>query len=420
MNTSQTAGLNDEPVLQTNGLAAVTLSSVWSDGIAIHKDQKHLERFSAYREIDFLPSTIANKLVGMRAGDEAEQRISADELVGEWQACRKIETDVAHFDRNYRRGPDITPRTGRFYPQGVLHGVGGIFKEDITPIRIVNIDQGHLTADPNHPLARHNISIRLHIDEVLPGCDQCGGRCTSSLDELLKYPGFAAALPDGRETDFGDDPANMTRQDEQDDEVFYRKARMVQHLDSHALSEINRLYLELIQENSEVLDLMASYDSHLQDIPMSRLHALGMNADELAANKAANHRSVHNLNEITRLPFDDATLDAIVCTASIEYLIHPHSVLQECLRVLRHDGVLVITFSNRWFPTKAIHVWSELHEFERLGMVTQWLHKAGFGDLHTLSSTGWPRPVDDKYASEMHVADPVYAVWGFKDKVSAG
>ena len=50
-----------------------------------------------------------------------------------------------------------------------------------------------------------------------------------------------------------------------------------------------------------------------------------------------------------------------------------------------------ITFSNRWFPTKAIRVCSELHEFERLGMVIQWLNEAGFGDLHTFSSRGWAR-----------------------------
>lgn len=72
---------------------------------------------------------------------------------------------------------------------------------------------------------------------------------------------------------------------------------------------------------------MTSYDSHLQDIPMSHLHALGMNADELAANKAANQMRLQKLNETVRLPSDDATLNSSVCTASIEFLTHPQAVL---------------------------------------------------------------------------------------------
>ena len=104
----------------------------------------------------------------------------------------------------------------------------------------------------------------------------------------------------------------------------------------------------------------------------------------------------------------------MVCTASVEYLVSPHSVFAEVLRVLRPGGVFVLTFSNRWFPTKAIQVWSELHEFERLGMVTQWLQQAGFGDLHTFSSRGWPRPKDDPHVHQTRLSDPVYAAWGFR------
>ena len=104
----------------------------------------------------------------------------------------------------------------------------------------------------------------------------------------------------------------------------------------------------------------------------------------------------------------------VVCTASIEYLVRPQAVLTEVLRVLRPGGVFAVTFSNRWFPSKAIQVWTELHEYERLGMVTQWLQQAGFERLHTLSSRGWPRPESDAHFSETALSDPLYAVWGFK------
>ena len=54
------------------------------------------------------------------------------------------------------------------------------------------------------------------------------------------------------------------------------------------------------------------------------------------------------------------------------------------------------------------------HEFERVGMVTQWFQQAGFHGLHTLSSRGWARPQNDPHYGETAVSDPVYAVWGFK------
>ena len=139
-----------------------------------------------------------------------------------------------------------------------------------------------------------------------------------------------------------------------------------------------------------------------------------MNTEELAANHTANNRLVQDLNESPALPFQTDSLNAIVCTASIEYLVRPAEVLAETLRVLRPGGVFASTFSNRWFPSKAIGVWSELHEFERLGMLTQWLGQAGFADLHTFSSRGWPRPPEDPHAGDRTYSDPVYAVWGFK------
>jgi SAM-dependent methyltransferase len=188
----------------------------------------------------------------------------------------------------------------------------------------------------------------------------------------------------------------------------------VQHLDARALETVNALYQRLIPENADVLDLMASYDSHLQGCSMRSLHALGMNAAELQANTAAIERVVQDLNQAQTLPFDDASLDAVVCTASVEYLTRPQAIFTEVLRVLRPGGVFVVTFSNRWFPTKAIQVWSELHEYERVGMVTQWLQHAGFSGLQTFSSRGWPRPKSDAHAGEIALSDPVYATWGYK------
>jgi hypothetical protein len=76
------------------------------------------------------------------------------------------------------------------------------------------------------------------------------------------------------------------------------------------------------------------------------------------------------------------------------------------------DG-FILTFSNRWFPPKVIHLWTELHEFERVGLIMEYFHKAGhYKDLETCSSRGLPRPETDKYYPQIRKSDPIYAVWG--------
>lgn len=350
----------------------------------------------------------------MHAADCVRATLPAGELTGTSDADRQFSADIFAFDRHYRRGLQVEPRCGRFYPQGFFHGAQGVVREALEPARITALDSDIMRVDPNHPFARFPVQVRCKLNRVLPGYDRRGGRCTSPLDELVRYPGLAAPLPDGSPTDFGDDGNGMSRMDEREDPVFYTNPRLVQHLDARALETVNALYRRLIPAQADVLDLMASHDSHLQGCSPRSLHVLGLNAQELDANRAATARLVQDLNQSETLPFDDASLDVVVCTASVEYLIKPCDTFTDVLRILRPGGVFVTTFSNRWFPTKAIQIWGQLHEFERVGMVTQWLQQAGFGGLHTLSSRGWPRPEDDPHYGETALSDPVYAVWGFK------
>jgi len=397
-----------------HGLASVTLTVNWSDQRASHEEQLHVEKFSVWREADTLPPEIGLNIPGMHAGEERQAMLQPGELLDSWTASRVISTDPARFDRNHHPGLVVEPRVGRFYPQGFFTGVPGIFSEAVTPARITRLTQDRLELDTNAPLARFPLQLRLRLEQVLPGYDRRGGRCTSPLDKLLGYPGLAAPLADGTATNYGDEANGMSRLDDRVDELFYARPRLVQHLDRHALETVNTLYRRLLPAPAEVLDLMASFDSHLHGVDLGNLHLLGMNGAELAANAAASNRVVQDLNGSASLPYADRSLDAVVCTASIEYLLRPADVLTEVRRILRPGGLIIITFSNRWFPTKAIRVWSELHEFERVGMVTQWLQQAGFSELHTFSSRGWPRPADDPHADKTLYSDPVYAVWGCK------
>ena len=84
--------------------------------------------------------------------------------------------------------------------------------------------------------------------------------------------------------------------------------------------------------------------------------------------------------------------------------------------MLKPGGIFVLTFSDRWFPPKAIRIWSEIHPHERMGLVLEYfLRSGGFRDLGTYSMRGLERPLADRYIHRTPDSDPVYAVWGYAD-----
>ncbi len=190
------------------------------------------------------------------------------------------------------------------------------------------------------------------------------------------------------------------RQDAGDDADFYAPPRLVTHIDDGAIAAVGELYDELEVPDGRVLDLMSSWVSHLSTKPRGGLVALGMNAVELQANPMADQVLVQDLNIDPRLPFDDASFDAVLCCVSIDYLVHPVQVLREAARVLRPGGVVVLTFSNRCFPTKAVRGWLSTDDDGRVAIVRAYLEQAGFEVVTTALRTQ-RRPG----------RDPLYGAW---------
>ena len=176
------------------------------------------------------------------------------------------------------------------------------------------------------------------------------------------------------------------RDDPSPDPDFYAAPRLVHHIDERAVDGVGALYEEL-GVDGDVLDLMSSWVSHLRTPPRS-LTVLGLNEVELAANPMATARVVQDLNADARLPFADASFDAVLNCVSVDYLVRPVEVLAEVARVLRPGGLSVCTFSNRCFPTKAVRGWLSVPEEQRPGIVP---------DYHRLTAT-WRH-------------DPLWAVW---------
>jgi SAM-dependent methyltransferase len=170
------------------------------------------------------------------------------------------------------------------------------------------------------------------------------------------------------------------RMDPSDDALFYSVARKVVHLAPGAIEALRAVYAERFSAGAAVLDLMSSWRSHLPE-GLGRVVGLGMNAEEMAANPQLDEWVVHDVNREPRLPFPDGSFDAIACAVSVQYLVHPFEVFTDVGRVLAPGGHVVVSFSNRCFPTKAVALWLAAGDDDHRLIVRGYLERGGFVEV---------------------------------------
>ncbi len=163
------------------------------------------------------------------------------------------------------------------------------------------------------------------------------------------------------------------------DTRFYAQARLVTHIDDAAIAAVTALYRDVLPAGGTVLDLMSSWVSHLPEgIAYAEVVGHGMNARELAANPRLDRRFVQDLNAEPVLPLPPASVDAACICVSVQYLQRPAEVFASLANVLRPGALVVITFSNRCFPTKAVAIWQALDGPDQCRLVELYLRRAGF------------------------------------------
>ncbi len=173
----------------------------------------------------------------------------------------------------------------------------------------------------------------------------------------------------------------LEKEDESDDALFYAPPRLVTHIDDGAIGALTNFYRAMLPAGGVLLDLMSSWVSHLPgDVAYREVIGHGMNAQELAANPRLTRRFVQDLNKTPALDLPDASVDGAMICVSIQYLQKPVAVLKEILRALRPGAPLVISFSNRCFPTKAVALWQMIDMNMRAQLVAHYLQSAGFTD----------------------------------------
>lgn len=201
-----------------------------------------------------------------------------------------------------------------------------------------------------------------------------------------------------RHTSWPYNPSDFTRQDSSSDTNFYTSPRFVTHIDDAAIASLRNYYASVLPRQGRILDFCSSWISHYpesveraaQSSTDLKITGMGMNKAELDANKLLNAGRLLvdlNANPDVRSALrnskaigdsESELLDASTCVVSIDYLTLPVEVLRSVREATKQGSTVHLTISNRCFPTKAMSRWLRVDEGERLRMVGDYLHFAGW------------------------------------------
>ncbi len=188
---------------------------------------------------------------------------------------------------------------------------------------------------------------------------------------------------------------DRTRIDQGPDTAFYDQPRFVTHADDGFLRRLTEVYDSVLSDGDRVLDAMGSWVSHLPSGKYDRVVGHGLNGAELDANDAFDEWFTQDLNDDQALPLDDGAFDAVLCALSVQYLQYPGAVFAEFGRVLAPDGVVVVSFTNRMFPTKAIRAWRAADMDGRTELVSSYCEAGGL----TVADVVRDRPEADPFVA---------------------
>ena len=122
---------------------------------------------------------------------------------------------------------------------------------------------------------------------------------------------------------------------------------------------------------------------------------------------------VQNLNQNLKLPLNNEDFDAVLITVSVQYLQYPEAIFAEIYRVLKPGGVVIVSFSNRMFAQKAIAIWRDNNEANRVELVKKYFQGiAGYSEPEVIIKQA-PIPGFLQLLG-MAGADPFYAVMATK------
>ena len=193
-----------------------------------------------------------------------------------------------------------------------------------------------------------------------------------------------------------------------DDHIFYQHPRYVHHLSYSFRTRLTKLYAEYLLNHYVILDLMSSWVSHLpSNIRYKKVIGHGMNESELRSNKRLDSFWVQNFNIKQNMPIEDSSIDVGLIVAGWQYLQYPEKVSLELSRIIKSDSLLIISFTNRAFWTKAPNIWTYSSEEKRMEYVNNVLNANGWKIEKIYNEKTHDKKLFGFYSSE---SDPFFSV----------
>lgn len=136
----------------------------WQSSIGRHTDCYVATKLNLWRDI--FPPQLQVQVMDRPVGHCASHTFAPGDLLPDWREDNLFRVHNNQFNRRFTRRGFVPPRSGRFYPKGILEGVSGVFSADRHPFRMVEVSAQDLLVDFNHPLAGKPLRLDLTIEDI--------------------------------------------------------------------------------------------------------------------------------------------------------------------------------------------------------------------------------------------------------------
>jgi len=175
--------------------------------------------------------------------------------------------------------------------------------------------------------------------------------------------------------------------------LFRRTEEVLEVIKTYKGDEIDAI-LDIGTADALMLDMLN------QNLNIKKAVGLDRSIELLSTNKNPKLRLVQG--DATELPFEDNSFDVVVATAVIEHVSEPEKMITECHRVLRQNGIVIITTPDPFFEciaTKLRYLKEEHHQKTfRLSELKPLFESQGFKILKAekfmMSPIGFPHEIE--------------------------
>ena len=344
-------------------VGALAFTVTWTREGITHEERFIGRKFNPVNDI--FPAGMRDALEGKQAGESVTLTYGPRRCIPRHRESRVLRLSLDRLRKKTVRGEPILPCQGRFYPQGHIDGLLDVYPDTLTPFRLIDLAENAFTADLNHPLAEDTVTISAQIQYMEHRDTGTYGSLTHWRETICDWGPGMQARHGGVPTDFFL-PGFFDRPEKGDPAP--------PQLDRRALENVTAIRARHIEPGMRVLDFSPG------------------------------------------APPPSGGYDAAFALHGPEYAADPFALLAAVADRLPPGAPVVVAFGNRPDTAKTIRGWASLHEFERMGLVLEYLRRAGLDrDAGTVSvRNDWRDKDDPRFLETRGVSDSVFAVYGRK------